>query len=129
VITHLTTNWVTETVADAIALPTIREGFLGYAKTDGNTILVGWDQMSLEYTDLSVVNDKLDNIFEIVIFAEHRTEATAKSDLLKMVSQVRRHENRAITNGEWHLDTIIPSKFNNNQIFICTLRQTLYVGD
>ncbi|GAG66922.1 unnamed protein product [marine sediment metagenome] len=115
-------------VAGVILKPTFKEGFIGDVQTDGNTILIGWSQIALESTDLGVVNDKIDNLFEIIIFSDHNVETTAKANLVKLFSQVRKHINRAITNGEWHLDLAIPSKYGHEQIFICSVRQTLWIG-
>lgn len=128
--TRLTSEWATTVDADAIALPSIEEGFLGEIHHDGNTILIGWGQVGLESADLGVANDQMNNLFEVVIISDHNVEATAKTNLIKMLSQVRRHINRTITNGEWHLDIAIPNKNGHEQLFICSLRQTLYyVGD
>jgi len=130
VITNLDTNWVTITEPDAIAKPKFKEGFLGEIATDGNTILIGWSQLPLLSVDEGSQNDKLDNLFEVVIISDHNVEATARSNLMKLLSQVRRHSNRQITNGEWHLDLAIPNKKGHEEFFICSLRQTLFIlGD
>ena len=129
VITNLDTNWVTAADPDAIAKPKFAEGFLGEIHTDGNTVLVGWSQLPFLTMDLGTKNDKLDNLFEVVVISDHNVEATARTNLMKLLSQVRRHSNRAITSGEWHLDIAIPNKKGHEQFFICSLRQTLYVGD
>ena len=130
IITLLNAQWVTTVAADAIAKPNLKEGFVGDIHTDGNTILIGWSQFNLESADLGTQNDRVNNLFEIAIFSDHNTETTAKLNLLKLLSQVRRHINRTITNGEWHLDLAIPAKHGHEQILICSVRQTLYyVGD
>ncbi len=130
IITLLNAQWVTTVVADAIAKPTFKEGFVGEIQTDGNTILIGWSQLNLEGPDLGSQNDKVNNLFEVVIFSDHNSDTTAKTNLLKLLSQVRRHINRQITNGEWHLDLVIPHKHGHEQIFICSVRQTLFfMGD
>jgi len=129
VLTNLDTKWVTTTDADAIAKPTFKEGFLGEIHTDGNTVLVGWSQLPMFTAGLGNQHDKIDNLFEVVIISDHNVDATARTNLLKLLSQVRRHSNRSITSGEWHLDLAIPNKKGHEQFFICSLRQTLYVGD
>ena len=126
IITLLDTNWET----GVIAKPTFKEGYVGHLQTDGNTILIGWGEINLAPADLSTQRDQIDNLFEISILSTHVTETTAKANLIKLFSQVRKHINRTITNGEWHVDTAIPAKFGNNQIFVCSVRQTFYyVGD
>jgi len=126
IITLLNTNWET----GVIAKPSFVEGFVGEIHTDGNTVLIGWSQINLENADLGTKNDKVNNLFELALFSDHNTVATAKTNLIKLLSQVRKHINRTITNGEWHLDLVIPAKHGHEQIFICSVRQTLYyVGD
>ena len=122
VITRLNTQWETA----VIAKPTFKEGFVGEIQTDGNTVLIGWSQISLKDADLSNSTDRLDNLFELAIFSDNNTETTAKANLVKLLSQVRKHLNRAITSGKWHLDLVIPAKHGHEQIFICSARQTLY---
>ena len=126
IITILDTNWE----VGVIAKPTFKEGFVGEIQTDGNTVLIGWSQINLESADLSSKNDAVNNLFEIGIFSDHNIETTAKANLIKLLSQVRKHINRTITNGEWHLDLAIPAKHGHEQILICSVRQTLcYVGE
>ena len=125
VITQLNTNWE----VGVIAKPTFKEGFVGDIQTDGNTVLVGWSQIPFGEGDLGVVNDRINNLFEVVIFSDHNVEATAKANLIKLLSQVRKHTNRGITNGYWHLDLAIPSKHGHEQIFICSIRQSIVVGN
>ena len=125
IITLLNAQWE----VGVIAKPTFKEGFIGEIQTDGNTVLIGWSQIGLESADLSVVNDQIDNLFEVIIFSDHNVETTAKANLIKLLSQVRKHINRGITNGMWHLDLAIPSKHGHDQILICSVRQTLIIGD
>lgn len=125
IITRLNAQWE----VGVIAKPTFKEGFIGEIQTDGNTVLIGWSQIGLVSEDHSLVNDKITNLFEVIIFSDHNTETTAKANLIKLLSQVRKHINRGITNGYWHLDLAIPSKHGHEQIFICSVSQTLLIGD
>jgi len=125
IITLLNANWET----GVIAKPTFKEGFVGNIQTDGNTILVGWSQINLNESDLGLVNDEINNLFEVVIFSDHNVEATAKANLIKLLSQVRKHINRGITNGFWHVDLAIPHKHGHEQILICSVRQHFVVGE
>ena len=126
VLTLLNSGWN----ASIIAKPTMKEGFFGDLQTDGNTILVGWNQLSFDSTDLGIQNDEVDNFFEIVIFSDHKVEATAKTNLIKLLSETRRIVNRTITNGQWHLDSVLPHKRGHEQLMICTLREHFhYLGD
>jgi hypothetical protein len=125
VITRLDTQWE----IGVIAKPTFEEGFIGEITTDGNTVVVGWDQIAFTEADLSNSKDRLENFFEVAIFSDHKTDATAKTNLIKILSQVRKHINRAITSGKWHFDVAIPAKHGHEQIFICSIRQILYYVD
>ena len=130
VIDRLNSEWAIITDPDAIAKPKFVEGFLGEIHHDGNTILVGWAQLPILSVDEGSQNDKLDNLFEVVVISDHNVEATAKTNLMKLFSQTRRHLNRQISNGEWHLDLAVPNKKGHEQLFICSLRQTLFIlGD
>ncbi len=126
VITYLNAQWNT----DVIAKPSMKEGFYGDIVTSGNSLIVGWDQFNFEYTDLGTQNDKCNNYFEIILSSDSNSDATGKTNLLKMLSETRRIINRSITNGEWHVDSAIPRKFGHEQLLIVTARQTIsYLGD
>lgn len=125
IITLLNAQWET----GVIAKPTFKEGFVGDIQTDGNTVLIGWSQINLGEADIGLVNDTINNLFEVVIFSDHNVVATAKVNLIKLFSQVRKHINRGITNGYWHLDLAIPHKQGHEQIFICSVRQHITIGE